>query len=86
VDLDEKKALKNVITEIQQIANLAMAGDFPAIENLKLTSLFRRKVAFLYSENQLIPIFAKTSLIAIVNRQVITIWQLLSMCSWKWLR
>jgi|GEM_PF-669611 len=68
-DLDERKAFKSVITEIQQIANLSMAGDFEAIEDLQLNSLFRWKVAYLYSQNRLIPIFAKTKMVAIVNMQ-----------------
>jgi len=68
-DLDEQKAFNEVITEIQQIANLAMAGDFEAIELLQINPLFRWKVAFLYSQNRLIPIFAKTKLVAIVNLQ-----------------
>jgi hypothetical protein len=65
-DLDENKAFKSVITDVQRIANLAMAGDFESIEHLQLNSLFRWKVAFLYSENRLIPIFAKNKLIDIV--------------------
>lgn len=46
-----------------------MAGYFEAIEHLQINSLFRWKVAFLYSQNRLIPIFAKTKLVAIVNLQ-----------------
>jgi len=68
-DLDEHKAFKSIITEIQQIANLSMAGNFEAIEDLQLNSLFRWKVAYLYSQNRLIPIFAKTKMVAIVNIQ-----------------
>jgi hypothetical protein len=67
-DQDAQKAFKNVINEVQLIADLAASGDFSAIENLGLTSLFRWKVAFLYSNNRLIPIFSKTNLLQIVNR------------------
>lgn len=68
-NLDENSAFEQVITNIQQIANFAMAGDFEAVEHQPINSLFRWKVAYLYSENCLIPIFAKTKLIAIVRQQ-----------------
>lgn len=67
-DLDENIAFKKIIEEVQQIANLAMAGDFQSIEKLNIKSLFRWKIAYLYSQDRLIPIFAKTKLLLIVNQ------------------
>ncbi|MBB5396689.1 hypothetical protein [Mucilaginibacter sp. AK015] len=61
-------AFEQVISEVQQIANLAATGDFEAIEHFRLRSMFRWKIAFLYSDNRLIPIFSKLNLIQIVNR------------------
>jgi hypothetical protein len=67
-NLDAVAAFRNVINEVEQIANLAASGDFEPIEHYKLRSMFRWKIAFLYSENRLIPIFSKLNLIQIVNR------------------
>lgn len=67
-DKDEKKAFENVIREVQQIANLSAVGDFRQVEYLGLNSLFRWKVAYLYSNSRLIPIFSKTNLVQIVER------------------
>lgn len=67
-NLDENLAFTRVIAEIQQIANFAMAGDFESIEVLNINPLFRWKVAFMYSQSRLIPIFATTKLIMIVNQ------------------
>lgn len=68
-NLDENLAFHRVIAEIQQIANFAMAGDFESIEALNINPLFRWKVAFMYSQNRLIPIFATTKLRILVNLQ-----------------
>lgn len=68
-DLDENIAFKKVMEEVQHIANFAMAGDFESIEALNINPLFRWKVAFLYSQNRLIPIFATTKLRILVNLQ-----------------
>jgi hypothetical protein len=57
----------NVISEVQKVANHALMGDFAAIEDFQLDSIFKWKVAYLYSNNRLIPIFTKTNLLQIVN-------------------
>jgi hypothetical protein len=67
IDDDEDIAFTNVIKEVQQVANLAAVGDFKSIEYFGLPSIFKWKVAFLYSSNRLIPIFSKTNLTLIVK-------------------
>jgi hypothetical protein len=62
--LDAFKKVKNEIIEIIKFAEI---GDFKAIDNLLLPDLFKWKVAFLYSNERLMPIFKKDVLFSIAQ-------------------
>ncbi|TRW21539.1 hypothetical protein FMM05_19985 [Flavobacterium zepuense] len=64
-----ERAFAEVRKEVCEIAKLAIDGDFTAIESFGLPSLFRWKVAYLYSDNRLIPIFSQTNLKLIVREK-----------------
>ncbi|PWG79288.1 hypothetical protein [Pararcticibacter amylolyticus] len=64
---DEEKVFKKVIEEVYSIASYASEGYFEHICYLNLPSIFRWKVAYLYSGGRLIPIFSIENLRAIVS-------------------
>lgn len=53
------KAFRNIRKEILQIIQFAETGKFHEIDNLHLKKHFRWKIAYLYSNERLIPIFKK---------------------------
>lgn len=63
----ENEVFKKVIDEVYKIAIYANSGDFEAISYLNLPSIFRWKVAYLYSGGRLIPIFNLENLRTIVT-------------------
>lgn len=63
---DEFEVYKTVISEISKIASFAIIGDFGQIQDLHLMSIFKWKVAYLYSSGRLIPIFSIENLRSIV--------------------
>ena len=64
---DRSKAFKKIINEILQIIHYADTGQFEQIDNLHLPQFVRWKIAFLYSNERLIPIFKKDVLVKIAN-------------------
>jgi hypothetical protein len=56
---NRNEAFENIKKEILQIIQFATVGDFEAIDNLHLTNFFKWKIAYLYSNERLIPIFKK---------------------------
>ena len=52
----------NVREELVQIAQAARSGNFEIVDNSKLSPMFKWKVAFLYSEKKLIPIYDRKML------------------------
>ncbi len=54
---DRNAAFKEVRDEIVQIIEYSAKGDFKAIDNLKYRSFSKWKIAFMYSNERLIPIF-----------------------------
>ncbi|RXK81284.1 hypothetical protein [Filimonas effusa] len=66
-NLDEQAAYKRVLAEVQETASYAIQGQFEKIEDVELPSLFKWKVAFLYSDNRLIPVFSLLNLRQIVG-------------------
>lgn len=54
-----EKAFKNVRKELLQIIEFAERGDFAKIDGLHLSDLFKWKVASLYSNERLVPIFKR---------------------------
>lgn len=56
------EAFQNVKSTVLQISKLARVGKFEDIDNLFLPSIFKWKVAFLYSNERLIPIFNRNAL------------------------
>jgi hypothetical protein len=62
---DRSEAFKKIINEILQIIHCADTGQFEQIDNLHLPQFVRWKIAFLYSNERLIPIFKKDVLVKI---------------------
>lgn len=61
------EAFKNVRKEILQIIEYAQKGQFEKIDDLHLTVFVKWKIAYLYSNERLIPIFKKEVLNKIAN-------------------
>jgi len=61
------EAYKQVRKEVVETIEYALVGNFEAIDNLHLTSLFKWKIAYLYSNERLIPIFKKEVLAKIAK-------------------
>lgn len=61
------EAFATVKKEILQIIKFAESGDFTKIDDLQLPDLFKWKVASLYSNERLIPVFKRDVLFAIAN-------------------
>jgi hypothetical protein len=57
-----QEAFENVRDEILQIIKYAESGDFAKIDDLHLSDLFKWKVASLYSNERLVPIFKRAVL------------------------
>ena len=62
---DRNEAFKKIRNEILQIIKFAGSGQFEKIDGLHLTQFVRWKIAYLYSNERLIPIFKKEALIKI---------------------
>jgi len=62
-----KKAFEKIRSEILQIIIYAETGEFSKIDNLHLTQFVKWKIAYLYSNERLIPIFTKDVLIKIAK-------------------
>lgn len=60
-------AFNEVKSEIIKIADFAQRGNFNQIDNIRLPDLYKWKVAFLFSNERLIPIFKRTVLFKIAN-------------------
>ncbi|MEZ4722324.1 MAG: hypothetical protein R2813_10675 [Flavobacteriales bacterium] len=56
---DRNEAFQSVIALIIQIIEASLAKDFPAIDGIDLDSLSRWKIAFIYSDKSLVPIYKK---------------------------
>lgn len=63
-------AFVGVKEEIIKVINYAQRGEFSKIDNLKLSNIFKWKVAFLYSNQRLIPIFDKKVLFWIARNEL----------------
>ncbi len=61
------EAFKKIKAHVIEIAQAAGRGDWEAIESADLHSIGKWKIAYLYSNNQLFPVYAKTALLAIAN-------------------
>ncbi len=64
---NRKEAFENVKRDIIKIIHLAELGKFEQIDNIILPDLFKWKVAFLYSNERLIPIYKHDVLIRIAE-------------------
>jgi hypothetical protein len=64
---NRNEAFDNTKRDIISIIDLAVAGRFELIDDIKLPDLFKWKVAFLYSNERLIPIFKREVLLRIGN-------------------
>lgn len=62
-----KTAFENTKNDIIKIIQLAEIGKFSEIDNILLPDLFKWKVAFLYSNERLIPIYKRDVLFKIAN-------------------
>ncbi|HEU0143564.1 MAG TPA: hypothetical protein VFQ47_02150, partial [Nitrososphaera sp.] len=63
----QEEAFENVKEETLQIIKYAQRGDFTKIDGLHLSDLFKWKVASLYSNERLVPIFKRDVLNKIAN-------------------
>ena len=61
------EAFKKIKAHVVEIAHAAERGDWEAIERIDLHSIGKWKIAYLYSDNKLFPVYAKTGLIRIAN-------------------
>ncbi|WP_350286918.1 hypothetical protein [uncultured Croceitalea sp.] len=64
---DEKAVFRKVHSDILKIVNASKSGRFEAIDDIGLPNLFKWKVAFLFSNERLAPIFNQTVLFTIAN-------------------
>lgn len=64
---DRNEAFKNIKDEIRNIIKFAENGQFEKIDDLHLTQFVKWKIAYLYSNERLIPIFKKDALVKIAN-------------------
>jgi len=71
-DSNRNEAFKNVKNEILQIIDYADSGQFKQIDDLHLTQFVRWKIAYLYSNERLIPIFKKEVLVKIATHFSLT--------------
>lgn len=62
-----KNAFENTKQDIVKIIKLSEVGQFEKINNVELPNLFKWKVAFLYSNERLIPIYKRDVLFKIAN-------------------
>jgi hypothetical protein len=69
---DRNKAFQGVKQDVINIIEAAQAGRFSDIDKIHLNSLARWKIAFLYSNEQLVPIFKKDVLEAAAIQQRLT--------------
>lgn len=51
------EAFDNIKREIVKVIRFAMSGDFEAIDAISISNMFKWKIAFLYSNERLIPIY-----------------------------
>jgi hypothetical protein len=66
-DNDRNEAFKKIRNEILQIIEFAGNGQWEQIDHLHLTQFVRWKIAYLYSNERLIPIFKKDVLVKIAT-------------------
>ena len=59
---NRSQAFEHVKSELIKIIRYAETGDFEKIDDLSLYNLFKWKVAYLYSNKRLVPIFKKATL------------------------
>jgi hypothetical protein len=64
---NKSEAFNNIKKEILQIINYAQIGNFKGIDELHLTVFVKWKIAFLFSNERLIPIFKKEVLLKIAK-------------------
>lgn len=64
---NSKTAFENIKRDIIRIIQLSEVGKFAEIDNILLPGLFKWKVAFLYSNERLIPIYKRDVLFKIAN-------------------
>jgi len=64
---NRKTAFENTKRDIIKIIQLSEVGKFSEIDNILLPDLFKWKVAFLYSNERLIPIYKRDVLFKIAN-------------------
>lgn len=62
-----KSAFENVIKEVLQIIEFSKLGKWNEIDNLHLSNFFKWKIAYLYSNERLIPIFSTETLLKIAS-------------------
>lgn len=70
---NRKDAFQNVKAEILKIIEYSEKGDFEKIDNLHLTLFVKWKIAYLYSNERLIPIFKKSVLQKIAENYGLTV-------------
>ncbi len=64
---NRKEAFENVKSDVLKIIDLSEKGKFDKIDEIILPDLFKWKVAFLYSNERLIPIYKREVLFKIAN-------------------
>lgn len=64
---NRNRAFKNILREILDVIRDSEAGKFDNIESYHLTSIVKWKIAYLYSNERLVPIFKKEVLRSIVR-------------------
>lgn len=64
---NQEEAFKNVNEEIQKIIEFSKKGSFNKIDDLHLQQMVKWKIAYLYSNERLIPIFNKETIVKIAK-------------------
>lgn len=70
---NRKEAFQNIKTEILKIIDYSEKGDFEKIDDLHLTLFVKWKIAYLFSNERLIPIFKKAVLHKIAENYGLTV-------------
>ncbi len=65
--LNAESAFKEIKDDILTIIERSLHGDWKAIDLIKFHSIVKWKIAFLYSEKRLLPVYSKRALLAIAK-------------------
>jgi len=70
---NQQEAFRNVLRDVVNTARFAQNGDYALIDSLELTDMYKWKLAYLFSNEQLLPIFSTTAISKVSKTQGISL-------------